>query len=284
MFSININPPVKKLIKSVTPPIVLALFRKAVAKSHPVEFTGPYASWQEAVANSGAGWNSEEVFNKVTASALKVKRGEAIYERDSVIFDQIQYSWPLLAALLWVIAREDGHLRICDFGGALGTSYFQNRKFFTEFSHVRWNIVEQAEFVTRGRNLIQDERLRFYPTVEACLKECSCDVLLLSGVLQNLEDPYRAVTDLIGYGFRYIIIARTPFSSKDDDVLTVQHVPHKIYQASYPVWFFSERKFLSHLQTSYELIEHFEESTTQHLGELQAQMKGFILCKSRRSS
>jgi putative methyltransferase (TIGR04325 family) len=118
-----------------------------------------------------------------------------------VIFDEIQYSWPLLAALLWIIARENGHLSICDFGGGLGTSYFQNRKFLDDFPSVRWNGVEQGGFVERGRKLIQNERLRFHPTVEGCLRECPCNVVLLSGVLQYLQEPHKSVCDLANSGF-----------------------------------------------------------------------------------
>lgn len=33
-------------------------------------------------------------------ATLKVKRGEAVFERDSVLFDEIQYSWPVTAALI----------------------------------------------------------------------------------------------------------------------------------------------------------------------------------------
>jgi putative methyltransferase (TIGR04325 family) len=269
---------VKKLIKAVTPPIVLAPFRGSSRQSRPAQFSGSYSTWQEAMANSG-GYDSDEIFSRVTAAALKVKNGEAAFERDSVLFDDIQYSWPLLAALLWIAARENGRLRICDFGGSLGTSYFQNRKFLADFAEVRWNIVEQPEFVRRGRDLIQDDRLRFYPTVEASLKECACDAILLSGVLQYLEDPYRTITDLIGHGCRYIIIDRTPVLDKDRDRLAVQHVSDDIVDASYPIWFLNEAKLLNAFTDQYSLVEAFNSFENLDLGDVRSQCKGYIFLR-----
>ncbi len=58
----------------------------------------------------------------------KVVAGEAVYERDSVVFDHLEYAWPLLACLLQ-IAAERRSLRVIDFGGSLGSSWRQNRRF-----------------------------------------------------------------------------------------------------------------------------------------------------------
>ncbi|HEX4410963.1 MAG TPA: methyltransferase, TIGR04325 family [Xanthobacteraceae bacterium] len=275
-----LNPTIKRLVRAITPPVILASFGGRRAQNDGTKFSGPYRSWHEAASNS-TGYCSEEVFDKVTASALRVKRGEAAYEIDSLVFDRIHYSWPVLAALLWVIAREDGRLHVCDLGGSLGTSYFQNRKFLSDFSNVRWNIVEQLGFVARGKALIEDERLRFYPTVEACLDECPCDVALLSGVLQYLEAPYEALDEIIARQFRYIIVDRTPFISAGVDLIAVQHVPPEIYHASCPAWFFSERKFVLMLEKNYQLVEQFDNFASYEVAELQAKMKGFIFRCSR---
>ena len=51
-----------------------------------IEFVGNYSSWAEARANS-TGYDSEVILNKTKDALLKVKRGEAAYERDSVTFD-----------------------------------------------------------------------------------------------------------------------------------------------------------------------------------------------------
>ena len=72
---------------------------------------------------------AQDILDKVLAATLKVKQGQAVFERDSVLFDEIEYSWPLLAGLMWAAASNGGKLNVLDFGGALGSSYYQNRKF-----------------------------------------------------------------------------------------------------------------------------------------------------------
>jgi putative methyltransferase (TIGR04325 family) len=37
-----------------------------------------------------------------------------------------------------------------DFGGSLGSSYFQNKKFLDALRLVEWNVVEQENFVATG--------------------------------------------------------------------------------------------------------------------------------------
>ena len=74
-------------------------------------FKGNYNSWNEAVKYS-TGYADEKILNRVLESALKVKNGEAVFERDSVLFDEIQYSWPLLSGLLWSAALQKNELNI----------------------------------------------------------------------------------------------------------------------------------------------------------------------------
>ncbi len=47
---------------------------------------GDYHTWGDAVIDT-IGYDSDEIFQKVSKASLKVKTGEAVYERDSVIFD-----------------------------------------------------------------------------------------------------------------------------------------------------------------------------------------------------
>ena len=82
---------------------------------------------------------------------MTVVDGRAAYERDSVLFEEVEYVWPLLASLMWVGARHLGSLNVLDFGGSLGSTYFQNRIFLATLPSVRWNIVEQPRHVEVGR-------------------------------------------------------------------------------------------------------------------------------------
>ncbi len=95
----------KQFIKSLVPPIALTVLKRI--KSSKYGWHGNYKTWQEA-QNASTGYDSDEIIQKVRNSLLKVKNGEAVYERDSVIFDEIQYSWPLLAGLMFASAKSGG--------------------------------------------------------------------------------------------------------------------------------------------------------------------------------
>ena len=88
-------------------------------------FEGRYSTWQEADALC-IGYDNMDIFEKVLSTILKIKNGEAVYERDSVIFDQIEYSWPVLTGLTCAAAQNYGCLKVLDFGCSLGSSNLEN--------------------------------------------------------------------------------------------------------------------------------------------------------------
>lgn len=215
-------------------------------------------SWDRA-QKLCSGYDAELILEKCKNSLLKVKNGEAEYERDSVVFEKIQYSWPMLSALLLASSCGDGKLDIIDFGGSLGSSYFQNRNFLGHLKKVNWNIVEQDNFVKCGQEYFQDDILKFYSDIDSCLKENNPNIILLSSVIQYLQNPYEMLHKIIDYGFDFIIIDRTTFNSKDEDILTIQKVPPEIYQASYPCWIFNKEKIIKVLAEKYCLMECFSD-------------------------
>jgi putative methyltransferase (TIGR04325 family) len=259
------------------PPVILEIFRRV--QGHFFSFRN-YSTWEEA-KKASMGYDSEQILNKVRNSLLRVKTGEAVYERDSVLFDEVQYSWPLLAALLWTASRKGNRLNLVDFGGSLGSTYYQNRKFLAHLGEVRWSIVEQRRFVECGKRDFADDRLKFYEDLDSCIREQRPDTILLSSVLQYLEQPYALLEKVLSLGFEFILIDRTTFLEKGDDRITVQKVSPEIYEASYPAWFFNREKFLSRFSKRYELMAEFDAlSGTIYLQGGRAADKGFIFRKS----
>ena len=51
---------------------------------------GNYMSWEEAERKC-SGYGTEDIHQKVKDALLQVKNGTAVYERDSVLFDKIEY-------------------------------------------------------------------------------------------------------------------------------------------------------------------------------------------------
>jgi len=240
-------------------------------------FFGDFDSWS-AAERQCEGYDAPQILEKVCASTLKVKHGEAVYERDSVLFDQVPLPWiePLLTWLPRIAAGYDNRLNILDFGGSLGSTYFALKPFLGNLSDLKWGVVEQANFVECGNRLIADDSLRFYTSINQCIRERQPQVVLLSASLEYLERPYDLISAIIEHGPDYIIFDRTPIIAGDRDRLTAQFVPPQIYQASYPAWFFSQEKFLNAFSGSYEIIGDFQ---GQDIVNIPSEFKGFVFRK-----
>jgi putative methyltransferase (TIGR04325 family) len=259
----------KKSIKDSLPPLLLRLMTGLFYGWH-----GNFSSWKEAREKS-SGYDSEVIVGKVKISALKVKNGLAAYERDSVIFENIEYSFPLLSGLLWVAAQNNGKMNVLDFGGSLGSSYFQNKLFLDTLTKVNWCIVEQPDFVKAGIESFEDENLHFFSSIEECIHSYDIDVVLLSSVLQYMEKPFVLLDRIISTGISFMIIDRTPFVGSPDRI-TVQKVHPKIYRGSYPCWFFNEEKFVARITKDYKLVIEFDALDKANIS---SKFKGFILKK-----
>lgn len=247
---------VKKLLRDCLPPLATRWLQGL--RGGGIRYAGHYRDWNEASAHA-TGYDADAILARVRDATLKVKRGEAAFERDSVTFDKAEYVWPVLAGLMWAAARHQGCLSVLDFGGALGSTYFQHRRFLDGLAEVRWNVVEQAHFVECGNAEIAEDVLRFYPDIAACLAEQTPNVVVLSGVLQYLPEPMAILDALAQVGASVMVIDRTPFCRHAADRLLVQHVPASIYAASYPMWVFSASRFMESLSARWRLVSRFDD-------------------------
>ena len=242
------------------PQHIKILKRKIFASKY--GWSGDYKSWDKAKQTS-TGYDASLILEKVKTSTLKVKKGDAVFERDSVLFDTIEYSWPLLASLMWIAARNKGKLSVIDFGGSLGSSYFQNRYFLSTLEHVQWSVIEQKSFVECGRQYFEDAELKFFYNIEACIEARGIpDVLLVSCALPYLEQPLKMLSDFLHTGIPYFIIDNTPFNYQDHDRISVQRVDPVIYEASYPCWFLNYNKVKAIVLSNYTIINEYFNNTS----------------------
>lgn len=259
-------------IKQLVPPIFLTMLKKASRYG----WSGDYKNWQEAKELTDT-YDDSVILEKVKQALLRVKSGEAVYERDSVLFNEIQYSWPLLSALMWIAMKNNGVLRVADFGGSLGSSYFQNRKFLAGASDLQWNIIEQENFVTCGQQYFQDNQLHFFYTFEQMIaRQGLPDLLLLSCVLPYLEKPYEILIRLMQYKIPYILVDNTYFNYEPRDRICVQLVPPEIYKASYPCWMLNYDTVKKTLSDTYTLISEHQNDSFIFLDGKKIQYRGLL--------
>ncbi len=77
----------------------LFIGRLKSALRHGNYFSGDYPDWATA-ARHATGYADPSILDTVRAAMRQLRSGSAKYERDSVLFDEIQHSFPLLAGLV----------------------------------------------------------------------------------------------------------------------------------------------------------------------------------------
>lgn len=259
----------RTMLRDVLPPVLMRLLRRHLQVG--IVYRYGYENWREAVKAS-SGYSADNIIEAVTNSARMVRDGWAAYERDGVVFNQIDYSWPLLASLL-LCAADKGCLRVVDFGGGLGTSYRQNKAFLDILGdRVNWRIVEQRKLVSIGNAEFTSGNLSFHLNLrDACAG--GVDLVLFGSSLCYLDDPFGILSDVIDARPDYIVFDRTPLNSSAENLIAVQIVSSKIYRAKYPIWNFSREKFFQFFSGSYRVMEEWQ---AQFQTDPKAQMSGVI--------
>jgi putative methyltransferase (TIGR04325 family) len=242
---------------------------------------GSYTSWNSACERS-SGYDSGHILERVLDASRQVRDGRAAYERDSVLFDRVEYSFPLLAVLLRVALERDRALSVLDFGGALGGSYRECRPFLGDcIGPLRWAVVEQPSFVAAGRREMQNEELSFFSSIGEAARDRRIDVVLFSAVLQYLPTPYETLDEALRIDPHYLVLDRTIVAARSADIAHVQTVPDSIYPASYPVWSLSRERLLRHLQPGFEMLSEHMSLPFPALQRIDAEFKGFIFQNKR---
>jgi putative methyltransferase (TIGR04325 family) len=266
-------------LKSLLPPIVPMVYRKLrPCKNNGILWLGNFPDWHTAKSQC-SGYDDPLILEKTKNAILKVKNGEAASERDSVLFDKIYYCWPITAFLLKVAIENNNELSVIDFGGSLGSSYFQNKNIIPGGIKLSWNVVEQPGYVDVGNREIKDEHVSFYYSIGEAFEKKKDPVLLLSSVLPYLENPYEFLNKVMRYNFKYIIVDRTAFIDGQQDRITIQTVPDSIYKSAYPAWFLNNDKFKKYFSEQYNPLLEFDSDIIGRINldrDTTAYWKGYI--------
>lgn len=218
------------------------MLKRILSKYHKdqelVSYGGDFETWDEASTLCGSGYSSEAIFEKVKNAALAVARGEAAYERDSFLFYDKAINYNLMM-YLYQILLDEGSLSICDWGGSLGSTYYQHRDLLENQKYI-WTVVEQPHFVQFGKEYLEDGHLHFAENLHE-IAECNC--ILFSSVLQYLNNYEEIISQACKKAPPYIILERTPFGSKHRICIETVHEP--IYEAAYALQIFTEPELLT---------------------------------------
>lgn len=242
-------------MKAWIPPALLEMRRSRLGLG--LRFSEEAKGWAAACARS-EGYDADLIVERVASATREVLAGRALFERDSVLFHQREYRYPILAALLRAASLNDGVLEVVDFGGSLGSTYRQVRPLLDGLRRLRWHVVEQPQFVAIGQRQFTTEELSFVSSLDELPAAHVAPLALLSSVLQYLESPDRTLAEVASVRPSHLLIDRTPVSALNEHQLCVQHVPETIYAASYPCWILSRTKLTTALASAgFELVDDF---------------------------
>jgi putative methyltransferase (TIGR04325 family) len=185
-------------------------------------FTYPYPSWQAACRDQSP--DPSEMLDRKEAAVLRMRDVQLAGRFEGIAPKRIM-SWPVTACLMLAAARRHGHLRVLDFGGAFGEFYYQNSEFLKHLDSVHWHVVEEPALVERAGRRHATNQLHFHASLAEALGAGAPDLVLLSSVLQYVEDPYALIAECVAQEPPFIAIDRTPVGISVPDVVGIQVIP-----------------------------------------------------------
>jgi putative methyltransferase (TIGR04325 family) len=263
-------------MRDALPPALLRQWRRHRGVS--MRYVPQRGGWADAVKHS-TGYDAQAILDRVCRATEAVVDGQALFERDGVLFDEPEYPFPILSSLLGAALRNGGTLDVLDFGGSLGSTYWQCRPMLRDIARLRWCVVEQPAFADVGRQRFSNAVLSFADSLSALPFSGPPHVALASGVLQYLPDPHSMLDTLHDTGTAQLVIDRLPLAATPTDVAYVQRVPSFIYEGSYPCWVLSRDKLRAHLARHWAIDCEFPGSEVDQRTDdgVRFSFRGFVL-------
>jgi len=244
-------------------------------------YFGKYETYLEA-KQFASGYDDERILKKAIYAAQLVSENKVLFERDGFLFHKYFYSNPIQIVLSMIGGSQKNYLNVVDYGGSLGSSYFQYQPLLHFFKKVSWRIIEQEKICRASLDIFKGGDLRFYSSLNECITDCNpnIDLMLFSSSLQYLEDPLSILSGASAVNSRYLVLDRISVSNDERDWVTIQYV-RSTYKASYPVWIFSERALLQSLSKVWRLLysENSLENQIEFYKGRKIQLKGYIFEK-----
>nr|WP_300916824.1 methyltransferase, TIGR04325 family [uncultured Acetatifactor sp.] len=218
-----------------------------------VRYIGDYQDWDSAREECD-GYENEVILDKAICSIGKVLSGEAAWERDSFLFYEKKYTYSICAAILrCALQNKNQGVRVLDIGGALGSTYFQNRGYLEEVKGLEYVVAEQDRFAEYGHENLEDGALCFIKSREGFRDYGRFDIVLMSASLQYIPQYKEILSEVNSLNPRYIILDRVLIGKRNR--ICKETVPEEIYKSSYPVMIFEESEVLNFFGTDYGLVE-----------------------------
>ena len=203
--------------------------------------------WTTAKADS-AGYESSSTLKDL---ALRVREIQFLNSRNHD--PRIEIVLTTIKNLLATIP-ENQVVKILDVGGSFGEYFFYTKQAINTHTF-EWTVLEtEGHCSIVPASLKSESGLNFVSRLEK--NDSQFNVALLSSVIQYVEEPY-ALLEFACSKADSVILNRLPLSSFDTDKVAVQRPGLFNSKGSYPVHIFSEKYFLSRVNSFGEITSRW---------------------------
>lgn len=182
-------------------------FQTCNTEGRPRAWLTPFATFAEAEAVCGNGCDTEGYSQASVAGceAMRAKLAVSDSEIGSVSLGNMR----ILSALCGLQSRL---VRVLDLGGGAGLHYFVARAATDDRIQFRWHVVETPSLAAAAAGMTNSE-LAFFDNLEKAVAALDgIDLVFLSGVLQCLPEPIKALERLSLLRPSVLCISRTAMS------------------------------------------------------------------------
>jgi putative methyltransferase (TIGR04325 family) len=238
--------------RGLQPRVDLSVY--ANAPDYTIDRIAPYASWDQAMADSASYEDPVNIAEHIE-HARQARTGDGAKHLGYA--DQ-----RLLAPFAAIDGGASSALRVIDFGGGLGLhqhrlkQLMRNRRF-------DWTVWETPAMAAAGNEHFASHELRFCSDVRDIPRPI--DLTLASGTLQYVGDPADYFRKLSGLGSRFVLFDRLPLTPWAEDRLVVQRVhrvtPNGRFSTSYPSYFLSESKWMQRFCEAHDVVMQWSDAS-----------------------
>ena len=175
-----------------------------------------YQSYDEAMADSGSGYDSDLIASVVAIKTERVK--------NQIQSNGLSLDLPTIRTLAAIgISNFGTHARVLDFGGAAGHHYLIAKHSSNVPRRYDWRVVETLAMVRASQHLSTEE-LTFHASIDDAIRNWDSppQLLLASGVLMCVPNPAETLRTLLMCGAERVFFTRTGFSPDQQTRIIVQ--------------------------------------------------------------
>ncbi len=180
------------------------------------------------------GWSRPRgVFDTFEAARQACRKARTIAQPDAA--DLVEPNFELSVrrrasdypVLFWLCQiASTGSLRVLDFGGGAGQSYYQYRDLLPAGAIERWTVLELPTVVEQGKRKAAERGANNLVFTSSFREGAACNVLLAAGSLHYWEGSLSSFAAEVGGLPKHVIVNRSPMRATGDAFITVQTGAH----------------------------------------------------------